>query len=405
MFSTTWKTSERKYNVVIERDVEIIMSDGTKICADIFRPDSDEKFPAILGIHVYQQAHQAAPIKPAAFSSVTFLHPSEELGRGWLEAGDPNFLVRRGYIQVIANMRGTGKSGGKYDFLGSKEVQDTYEVIEWIAKQPWCNGKVGMFGISYFAMIQIFLATVNPPSLKCIFAPHALTDLYRDIIYRGGILGYNWAIGWAKAFSNPRFESLTRRKLGDKKFEEAIAKALQDEDIIAIPGLIEILKNPHEGINPFVVDILVNPLDGLFWEERRPKYETARVPAYIGGCWANYGLHLPGAFRSWENLKVPKKMIIGPPLYLERPFYQLQYESLRWFDHWLKGIDTGIMDEPPIRLFVVGTNQWKEANDWPLPGTKWTPFYLHEDWVCLSTNFGLMNVMTYLKILLGSVDA
>jgi len=92
-----------------------------------------------------------------------------------------------------------------------------------------------------------------------------------------------------------------------------------------------------------------------------------------------YGLHLGGAFRSWEALKAPKKLHIGPPAYLDRPLYQLQYESLRWFDRWLKAVDTGILEEPPIRLFVLGANTWKEADAWPLPGTKWTPFYLHED--------------------------
>jgi predicted acyl esterase len=146
-----------------------------------------------------------------------------------------------------------------------------------------------------------------------------------------------------------------------------------------VPELVEFLKNPDEGNNPVIVDMLLNPLDGPYWEERRVKYETIKVPAYIGACWGIYGLHLPAAFRSWENLKVPKKMIIGPPIYLDRPVYQLQYESLRWFDYWLKGIETQIMSEPPIRLFVMGTNDWKEANEWPLPETKWTAFYLHDN--------------------------
>ena len=90
-----------------------------------------------------------------------------------------------------------------------------------------------------------------------------------------------------------------------------------------------------------------------------------------------YGLHLPGAFRSWENWKGPKKMIVGPPIYLDRPIYQYAFESLRWFDHWLKGVENGIMDEPPIRLFVIGTGEWRSTDEWPLPETKWTPFYLH----------------------------
>ena len=379
MFSRTWKTSERKYNVVVERDVRIVMSDGTEISADIFRPQTDEKFPAILGIHPYPQQPQTAPIKPNSFSSVTFPHPGEEKGRGWIEAGDPNFFVRRGYVQVVANVRGTGMSGGTYDFFGPKELQDTCEVIEWVAKQSWCTGKVGMFGVSYFAMIQILVSALNPPSLKCLFAPHALTDMYRDQNYRGGILGYNFMRALIKDFSNPRLESLTRKRFGNEKFKEAITKALQDEDVVVVPGLAEILKNPDQGTNPFMVDILINPSDGPFWEERRPRYEATKIPAYVGGCWATYGIHLPGALRSWENLDVPKKMVIGPPMYLDRPVYQFQFEALRWFDYWLKGVDTGIMDEPPVRLFVMGTNQWKAAEDWPVPETRWTPFYLHEN--------------------------
>lgn len=369
MFSNAWETSRRKYDIVVERDVKIVMEDGTPINVDIFRPKSDERFPAILGISAFVLRPQTAPIKPQAFS----------LANGYLESGDPNFFVRRGYVQVVANVRGSGKSGGVYDFLGPKEVRDTYEVIEWIARQPWCTGKVGMFGVSYFARIQIAVASLSPPSLKCLFAPWAYTDYYRDTIYRGGILGYNFMGGLSKLFSNAKFESATRRKLDAREFESRIAALLRDPDIMAVPQLAEVVKNPDAGVNPFMIDILLNPLDGPFWEERRPNYDNIKIPAYIGCCWGNYGLHLPGTFRSWKNLKVPKKMLLGPPIYLDRPVYQLQFESLRWFDCWLKGIETGIMGEPPVRLFVMGTNQWKEAEDWPLPGTKWTPFYLHED--------------------------
>jgi predicted acyl esterase len=378
MFSRTWKTSERKYNMICERDVKIPMSDGIELSADIFRPDNAEKFPGILGIHPYPQQPQTAPIMPNSFSSVTFPHPGEEKGRGWIESGDPNFLVRRGYVQVVANVRGVGKSGGTYDFMGSKEIHDVAEVIEWIAKQPWCDGKVGMFGVSYFAWIQIFTAALNPPSLKCIFAPHGLTDFYRDWIYRGGIFAYNFIRALAKDYNNPRFEVITRRILGEDGLKKAIDKTLQDEDLMAIPGMADVLKNIEQGINPIMADVMLNTLDGPFWEERKAKYDTTKVPAYIGGCWATYGLHLPGAFRGWEKLQVPKKMVIGPPMYLDRPFFQFQFEALRWFDHWLKGVDTGFMKERPVKLFVMGTNKWKEADDWPLPETKWTPFYLHE---------------------------
>jgi hypothetical protein len=91
-----------------------------------------------------------------------------------------------------------------------------------------------------------------------------------------------------------------------------------------------------------------------------------------------HGLHLPGDVRSYETWAGPKKLTIGPPYYLDRPVYQYHYESLRWFDYWLKGIDNGIMDEPPIHLFIQNTGEWKTAYEWPLPETRWTEYYLHQ---------------------------
>jgi predicted acyl esterase len=373
MFGKTWRISESKYRTTIERDVKIKMTDGIEINADIFRPDSDEKFPAIFGFHPYDQVAQTAPMTTNSFSTNFFRHPKQEKGNAYIEAGDPDAYVRRGYVYVIANVRGTGNSGGEYPFVAPPEAQDGCEIIEWIARQPWCTGNVGMFGVSYFAWIQLFIAALNPPHLKCFFAPWAATDFYRDFIYRGGILGHGFCRMWALgSLHNCRVQKPAQSI-------EEINRLLQDEDIAAVPELVQILRNRDAGNNPLVVDILTHPYDGPYWEERRVNYEGIKVPGYIGACWGIYGLHLPGAFRSWENLTVPKKMIIGPPAYLDRPLYQLQYESLRWFDYWLKGIDTGIMKEAPIRLFVMGSNDWKEADEWPLPETKWTPFYLHEN--------------------------
>jgi len=176
-------------------------------------------------------------------------------------------------------------------------------------------------------------------------------------------------------------ESYCLKAWGEQQYKDAIARLLQDPDVSGIPELVAVLQNPAQGRNPLILDVLLNPRDGPYWEERRVRFEQVQVPAYIGGCWGHFGLHLPGAFRSWEKLKVPKKMMIGPPAYLDRPLSQLQYESLRWFDYWLKGIDNGIMQEPPVRLYVIGTHEWKKADDWPLPETRWTPFYLHENGV------------------------
>jgi predicted acyl esterase len=375
MISKTWRTSERKYGIVAERDMKIPMSDGIKIDCDIFRPDAREKFPAILGVHPFDKPSQSVPTMPKGF----------HLLNGSIEAGDINFYVRRGYAQVIANVRGTGKSEGPFLNRGPREVEDTCEIINWIASQPWCDGNVGMFGVSYFAITQLQVAALNPPHLKTIFAPFGYTDFYRDNYYHGGILFHSFVSGWANRIfrrtanyrSTVKWSSWTREKWGEMRFKAAIDEALNDEEVRVVPVLVEALRNPDRDANPLIVDIVLNRFDSEYFQERNVRHEDIKIPTYLGGCWGIYGLHLPGAFRAWEKVPAPKKMVIGPPIYLDRPVYQYQYESLRWFDYWLKGIENGIMEEPPIRLFIMGTGEWISASEWPLPETKWTPFYLH----------------------------
>ncbi|MCJ7594369.1 MAG: CocE/NonD family hydrolase, partial [Desulfobacterales bacterium] len=272
MFSKTWKTSEPRYKVVIERDVKIGMSDGIDLNADLFRPESDGQFPAIFGFHPYNQTAQTAPMMTRSFSTNFFRLPGQEEGNAYIEAGDPYAYVPRGYVYVIANVRGTGKSGGKYPFLAPRELQDGAEAIEWIARQPWCSGKVGMFGVSYFAWIQLFIAALNPPALKCIFAPWAATDLYRDSVYHGGILGHGFWRMWASgSIHNGRVEPSSAGK-------EEMDRLLEDEDIAGVPELVQILKNPDKGTNPILVDLLLHAYDGPYWEQRKVNYPSIKVP-------------------------------------------------------------------------------------------------------------------------------
>jgi predicted acyl esterase len=367
MFTKKWRTSERKYSVVIERDVRIPVRDGITLDADIFRPDTGGKFPAICGFHIFRKDFQSAPMQPVAINFVS----------GGMEAGDYNFFVRRGYAQVIVSQRGIGGSEGRYCYYSPDEQQDNYEVVEWVANQPWCDGNVGTHGPSAFSITAQQLAALNPPHLKCLFAPWGFTDFYRDKFYHGGIFSYGFTKGVVTTYPNIRCYSWTRQKLGEEKCKELIDEALQDNEIASTPYLVECLKNPDKGGNPIVLDFLLNRFDSEYWQERSVKLDAIRVPSFIGACWGTYGLHMPGAFHGWERITSPKRMIIGPPIYMDRPVYQLQYEALRWFDYWLKGMDTGIMEEPPIRLFVPGTGEWKATDDWPLPETKWIPFYLH----------------------------
>jgi len=381
MFGRDWRASARRYGVIVEKDIKIALSDGVKLNANLWRPATGEKVPAVLSFHCYHSEGQTGPIPASALSTAQWRNPGQERTNASLESGDPIFFARRGYAHVVCNTRGTGKSEGLWQFFGAQEQRDCYEVIEALARQPWCDGNVVMFGVSYFAMIQLFVAQHRPPSLKALFCPWAASDLYRDLVYRGGIFAPMWPIGWAATsltYGNVRPDNHSKKELGEEAYRAAIAARLADDDILAVPELVAILKNPEAGINPFIVDMALHPTRNKFWDERTVDYRNINIPAYVGADWGMQGMHLPAAFRSWEGVQGPKKMLIGPPVYLDRPLYQLQHEGVRWFDHWVKGVNTRIMDEPAVRVFVTGTGEWKEAADWPLPQTKWTPFYLHE---------------------------
>jgi len=370
MFSTKWKTSPRQYDITVERDVAIPVRGAVTLDSDIFRPKSEGQFPALLAVHAYPKTSQSASMMPQGFS----------FARGFIETGDFNFYVRRGYALVIVNITGSHASGGIFNNIDPQSIADVCEAVEWAARQPWCDGNVGMVGISHFSRVSKRVAACPPPHLKAIFSPYGWTDMYRDLYYHGGILNYGFLSHWIRT-NGPHFRTTNslESEWGKDKYGKAVAAAMQDAEIAKVPYLMEVLQNPNAGSNSLVVEILLNTLWCDFYKDRSVDFSNASVPAYFGGDWGIYGLHLPGDIRAFEKWKGPKRMTIGPPIYLDRPLYQYAYESLRWFDHWLKGIDTGMLEEPNLHLFIVGSNEWKTAEVWPLPETRWTPFYLHAD--------------------------
>lgn len=371
MFSTQWMTSPREFDVTVERDVQVTMVDGTRISVDIFRPASDQRFPGILGVHAYDADMQSAFAMPVG------IKPSNAPS----EAGDPRFYARRGYVHIIMNARGTGRSEGRYSNYAAREVEDICEVIAWIAEQPWCTGKVGMFGASYFSVAAKQVAATNPPALAAVWAMYGYTDFYRDKFYHGGILNQQFLLNWARgAVSSQRIDSWCRRHLSDDEFDRRLRALEDDPNIMAVPEFVAAIRSPDAGGNPLILDVLMNAEDTEYWAERSPDVGNIKVPIMLGACWSMYGLHLPAEFRAWSQISAPKKMIIGPGIYLDRPIYQYAHESLRWFDHWLKGNDTGYMNEKPITIFPMGgEGKWLEADSWPLPETIWHPFHLHRD--------------------------
>jgi uncharacterized protein len=369
MLSTRWETSKRRFKPVHERNVAIPVRAGITIDCRIVRPDTPGRFPVIASMHPFDNDRQFEPKMPKA------INPADVA----LEGGDFNFYVRRGYVMLMANCRGTGRSGGTFDHMGDGMIEDFYDVIEWAAQQSWSDGNVATFGTSYFAMTAKRVAELKPPSLKTIFAPFATTDQYRQAIFHGGIFSYVFHQYWLRSLSNLRVNKAWREEIGREAFAAKLAAALADPEINFHPELVHVLENPDEGGNMVIVEYLLNPFATEHYKRKSPKFEVdVEIPGYFGGCWGMYSLHLGGDIESFERWRGPKRLTIGPPYYLDRPVYQYQDESLRWFDYWLKGIDTGVLSDPPIRLFIQNTGEWKTAAEWPLPETRWTEFRLHK---------------------------
>jgi hypothetical protein len=371
MFSTDWGLSPREYDVVVEKGISIPVAEGVVLQADVYRPDSPDSFPVLFAPSPYSLDAQTAPIMPVGFT-----YP-----RAWLESGDPNFYVRRGYVMVIATIRGARNSTGYFSNIepSVETVDDIFEAIAWLAVQPWSNGRIGMLGASYFSLLAKRVATRNPEALKAIFAMYGFSDGYRDFYYHGGIYSHTFLEYWHRR-QNPflKTHNQLREDWGNEKYAAALKQMLADPDIRANPYLVWCLENPDEGHAPQVNEITLQPLDSSYYRERSVNFSgDTSVPGYFGSDWGLYGIHLGGGIRTYENWQGPRRLTIGPPLYLDRPIYQYHYESLRWFDHWLKDNDTGMMNEPPIQLFIEGTGVWKQVENWPVPGTRWTPFYLH----------------------------
>lgn len=361
------------YDIIEERDVFVAARDGTRLAVDIFRPKSDDKFPALLSLSAYGKGYQSLSLPPQSPAS-----PLHFQSRA-IEAGNPRYFVPRGYVHIIGDVRGSGKSEGEFDgFCSKRQAEDGYDLVEWIAEQPWCDGKVGMVGISYLGTIQLHVAAEHPPHLKAIVPWNAITDFYREGTHQGGILhtAFQWL--YSVMIGQDNSVSTTRKKLSEGEFNELVNETKKDPDLQMYPALYNYVDSPKK--NPCFLDVILNPYDGPYYGEHSTytKHAQIKVPFYAhSGWWAYAWIHLNGAFSNYNGIDAPKKLDIGGPIDTDHPLPDSYCrEMLRWFDYWLKGINTGIMEEPPIRIYVMGLNQYRFENEWPLKRTRWTKYFL-----------------------------
>ncbi|MFC1909980.1 CocE/NonD family hydrolase [Chloroflexota bacterium] len=300
---------------------------------------------------------------------------------GPVEGGDTKYLVSRGYAQVIGNLRGIGKSED-----GPPSQWDHYDMIEWIANQPWCDGNVGMIGISAFGGAMFNAAVQQPPHLKAIF-PYDPMGAYgewkfRDF-YPGGVV--HTMIYHLDSFSVAHHNRTIPKQLSPE-MEKQWKDAINNPDYRMYTHLYNVIVMKGM-VNPLLYSILTDPYDHEeIVKETEERFKKVKIPVYTGTGWYayTYKTHLQGCQHWFNGIDTKKKMLITGPAHLERPFHSFHDELLRWYDYWLKGIDTGIMDEPPVKVWVMGANKWRYADDWPLPETKWTKYYLNS-WERLRT--------------------
>ena len=251
--------------VKLDENVHVEMRDGIKLAVDIYRPEIEGRYPALLSMAPYLKEIQQ-------------YHPGLSHS---IEAGATGFFVPRGYVHVICQIRGSGLSQGQWDMLQLKEQQDGYDMVEWIAQQSWCNGNVGMIGDSYWAWTQYLVAAHRPPHLKCIVPHDGGTDMYRDTFYKGGVFnGGEFANDWV---NDTMFQCM---------WPEGVEGKLPPAHLIA--------------------DLIAHPEDGPYYWERSSWTMIDQIEVPSLNCVPLTAVHTRGQLSVYPKIKAVKKLMVEP---------------------------------------------------------------------------------------------
>ena len=357
--------SEAPYDSYVRSSQYLTMRDGIKIAIDILRPTKDgkvaeEPLPVIWTHTRYRRA---------------------VIYEGKVRSRADESMIKRGYVLAVADVRGSGASFGSWQGIWTKEEsQDAYEITEWLAAQPWCNGNIGMMGGSYLGITQLMAAGTNPPHLKAIFPAVALFDVY-PVGFHGGVFYDDLIRHWSELTRIMDTESVAAPVDGDEDqtlLKEAVKEHLSSRSLLEIISPLQ-FRNSRDEVTGVLPYYEWHP--AAFVKE----INQSRVPMYLWCGW--FDSFTKDGFLMYRNFKNPRKMAIGASSHaprdpeISRQTYAVAaVEQLRWFDYWLKGIDNGIMDEPPIMYHVMKSpknNEWKSANQWTLPNEMPTRYYFH----------------------------
>jgi uncharacterized protein len=350
------------YEITVLRNVEAKMRDGVTLRADIYRPKAEGKYPVLLVRTPYDKQ--------------------------WI-SGFGHKAATRGYVVIAQDVRGRFESEGEW-YTFKNESQDGYDTVEWAAALPYSNGKVGMFGGSYVGATQFLAAIAKPPHLAGI-CPNVTASNYHDgWTYQGGAFEQWFTESWTSGLA----ENTMRRRVGKNYDALGGIKVLP---LVSYP----VLDAPSaEGLAPYFKDWLAHPNYDEYWKQIsiEDRYAQIQVPVFNKGAW--YDIFLGGTLKNYVRLKTEagtdaarkgqrllvyvgghaggsESRKVGAVDFGDKLPMDGDEATLRWYDWLLKGEANGVEKEKPVKIFVMGKNEWREEDDWPLVRAKNTRYYLH----------------------------
>ena len=339
-------------------DVRIPLRDGSYVCADVFRPAEDDQYPVIMNQGFYGKSFDHGVIG----SDKEAQHKEEIEDRYFTgnpdglqyenhESVDSSIWVPKGYVCIRVDARGVGNSPGLQAPFSVQQAEDYYDAIEWAGVQPWSNGNVGLWGMSYLAITQHTVASLQPPHLKAMIALGTDSDLYNEAFYGGGLYGEGFWAWWRMAMTGHNYNTDQRQETD--WFSRMLATPFNDPEAYGPQGSIFM----------------------------RPEIEKATTPVWIVGPQTGVVIHHLGSSETFiHSTGVPAKKFDFVDAWFPHSYKNSTIaDHQRFFDHWLKGEDNGVMNSAPVRIQVRtgnGGHYILEEQEWPLARTTYPRWYL-----------------------------
>lgn len=369
------RASEIRDGMRIDWDCEIKMSDGLVLKADVFRPINEGQYPVIMTHGPYAKGLAFQEGYPSAWNRMVDEHPdvaagSSNLYQNW-EVADPEKWVPDGYVCLRVDSRGCGASPGYVDHFSPRETKDFAECINWAGVQPWSNGKVGLNGVSYYGINAWQVASLQPEYLAAICIWEGSADWYRDMTHHGGILSTFWANWYDMQVKSVQYGLGDRGPVSLITGRQICGDETLSEDQLAANRC------------DFGNEIYAHPFDDNYHKIRSAAWSKITTPILTAANWGGQGLHPRGNFEGFMRAASGNKWLEAHGLEHWTEFYT-DYGVLlqkRFFDYFLKGLDNGWDEQPRVQLQIRKINGFEQRHeqDWPIPRTRWTSFYIHEN--------------------------